>query len=162
MNNIKYFTGSIAYDYDMFMPAEKKNDNVVEMPKRGEAEARRRKKLAVNTKAMSLGRKLAAAAVTLFILGCLCLNIYLRVQISEVSSSISSLKTQIGELESESTRLSMEIDRRTSYKNLELAAEQLGMRKPMRDQIVYIRTNKTNTARLSDGSLVADNGHADE
>lgn len=160
MNNMKYFRGSIAYDYDMFLPSEKNKNNVVEMPRQASVAAKRKEKAAAVAGAKKLGEKLAAGLICAFIIGALCLNIYLRVEINEVSTSISQLKGDIEELKSEETRLMVELDRKTSYDNLELAAKELGMQKPQKDQVIYIRTNETNTAVLSNGELVADAGGA--
>ena len=162
MNNMKYFRGSIAYDYDMFLPAEKSRDNVVKMPQRSRAAAKKQQRFAAAAGAKRLGEKWAAGLICAFIIGTLCLNIFLRVEISETSTAISTLKSDIEELKSEETRLMVQIDRRTSYDNLELAAEELGMHKPQKDQVIYIRTNETNTAVLSDGRLVADAGVGNE
>ncbi len=162
MNNMKYFRGSIAYDYDMFLPSERTRDNVVKMPERRKALSRRKERVAAAAGAKRLGEKLAAGLICAFIIGTLCLNIFLRVEISETSTAISALKGDIEELKSEETRLMVELDRRTSYDNLELAAQELGMHKPQKDQVIYIRTNETNTAILSDGSLVADAGATNE
>lgn len=162
MNNMKYFRGSIAYDYDMFLPSEKSKNNVVDMPVRGKAQQKKQQKAAAAAGAKRLGEKLAAGLICVFIIGALCMNIYFRVEISETSSSITRLKAEIEELKSEETRLMVEVDRKSSYDNLELAAEELGMQKPQKDQMVYIRTNNTNTATLSNGELVADAGTTNE
>jgi len=160
MNNMKYFRGSIAYDYDMFLPSEKSQSNVVDMPRKAQVSAKRKERAAAAAGAKRLGHKLASGLICAFIIGALCLNIYLRVEINEVSTSISNLKGEIEELQSEETRLMVELDRKTSYDNLELAAKEMGMQKPQKDQVIYIRTNDTNTAVLANGELVADAGGA--
>ena len=162
MNNMKYFRGSIAYDYDMFLPSEKGQDNIVTMPRKEKLASKRKARFAANAGAKRLGEKLAAGLICAFIIGSLCLNIFMRVEISEASTAISALKGDIEELKSEETRLMVELDKRTSYDNLELAAEELGMQKPQKNQVTYIRTTETNTAVLSDGRLVADAGAENE
>ncbi len=153
MNNLKYYNDSLAYDFDMFMPktAEKRNqrDNIVVMPN---ANSRKRHKAA--TKSMSAPVTLIMCAV--FVLAGLCGNIALRLEINEVNSEINDIKASIAELDSEKTSLEVEMQRRISYANLELEATQLGMQKPEKENVKYIRVNNENAAITSGGEFVSE------
>ena len=153
MNNIKYYNDSLAYDFDMFMPKTKKTeevkDNIVVMPKKASAQKKRRQ-----AAAKRLSPSVAAIMCTFFILAALCGNIALRLEINEVNSKINAMKSSLNELDSEKTMLEVELQRRISYSNLELEAVQLGMKKPSKEDVTYIRVNDKDAAKTSDGSLV--------
>lgn len=152
MNNIKYYNDSLAYDFEMFMPKEKKaepKDNIVVIPKANRASGVRRCSAA---KAMSASAFSIMAAV--FMLMALCGNIALRLEINEVNSEISDMKAAVAELDSEKTALEVEMQRRISYANIELEATQLGMKKMSKDQVVYIRVNDKDAAKTTDGEIV--------
>ena len=48
----------------------------------------------------------------------------------------------------------MEFEQLMSYKNIEAAAQAMGMRKIDKSQIVYIRVNDTNKAIDADGNVL--------
>ena len=48
------------------------------------------------------------------------------------------------------------MQRRISYSNLELEAVQLGMKKPDKENVTYIRVNDKNAARTRDGSFISE------
>lgn len=149
MNNIKYYNDSLAYDFEMFAekPAKKteKRDNIVVMPK-----TNKRRKAA--TKVISAPALLLMTAI--IVLTGLCGNIALRIKINEVNAEINDIKEAIAELDSEKTELEVEMQRRISYANLELEAVQLGMKKPEKDDVVYIRVNNKDAAKTADGKLM--------
>lgn len=155
MDNLKYYNDSLAYDFDMFMPktAEKtkQRDNIVVMPNTAR---RANKRKAAVTKRLSAPVTLIMCAV--FVLAGFCGNIALRLEINEVNSQINDVKAVIAELDSEKTSLEVEMQRRISYANLELEAVQLGMQKPEKDNIVYIRVNDKNVAKTADGTLLTE------
>lgn len=148
MNNIKYYNDSLAYDFSMFMPREKKEDNIVKMPK-----AKKRTKAA----AKSVSSTVSALLVSAMLLGLLCGNIYFRLKTNELNTKINRTKTQIEALKNEQTTLEVEIERQLSYSNIELEATEMGMRKRDRSQIKYIRVNKNNTVETKDGNTVNSN-----
>lgn len=152
MDNIKYYNDSLAYDFEMFMPktAPKRNinDNIVVMPKVAQKNKARRR-AAVRT----LSPSVAAIMGAVFVLAALCGNIALRIKINEVNSEINDVKAVVAELDSEKTALEMEYERRISYSNLEAEAVALGMKKPGKDDVTYIRVNNTDAARTSDGVM---------
>lgn len=153
MDNVKYYNDSLAYDFEMFMPksAPKKNtrDNIVVMPKTAKQSKSRRR-----AAARTLSPSVAAVMGAFFVLAALCGNIALRLQINEVNSEINDMKAMIAELDSEKTSLEMEFERRISFANLETQAVELGMKKPSKDDVTYIRVNSKNAARTADGTLI--------
>ncbi len=153
MNNLKYYNESLAYDFDMFAPktqAEPKSrDNIVVIPNRS-AKQKSRKSAA----AKSLSAPAALIMTAVFILAGFCGNITLRLKINEVNSEINDVRSAISELDSEKTSLEVEMQRRISYANLELEAVQLGMKKPEKENVTYIRVNDKNAAITKDGKFV--------
>ena len=155
MNNVKYYNDSLAYDFDMFMPSparqKQSKDNIVVMPK-VKAASKKRKKAAVKSLSAPIMFLLTAAVV----LGGFCGNIALRLKINEVNEQINNLKSTIAELDSEMTSLEVEMQRRISYSNLELEAVQLGMKKPSKEDVTYIRVNDENAAKTKDGTVMTE------
>lgn len=153
MDNLKYYNDSLAYDFEMFMPktsaAPKQRDNIVVLPKTVTAKR--------NAKA---ARRLAAPVSLLmcavFVLAGLCGNIALRLEINEVNAEINDVKAALSELDSEKTSLEVEMQRRISYANLEVEASRLGMTKPDKDKVVYIKVNDKNAARTDQGDLMTE------
>ncbi len=153
MDNLKYYNDSLAYDFDMFMPktAEKSNprDNIVVMPA-----VKQNKRKATATRRLSAPITLIMCAM--FVLAGFCGNIALRLEINEVNSEINDIKAAIAELDSEKTSLEVEMQRRISFANLELEATQLGMKKPEKENVTYIRVNDENAAITSNGEFVSE------
>jgi cell division protein FtsL len=151
MDNLKYYNDSLAYDFEMFAPKTKSapnnRNNIVVMP--GNSTKAKRK---AATKRLSAPISLIMCAI--FVLAGLCGNIALRLEINEVNSQINDIKSQIAELDSEKTSLTVEMQRRLSFANLEFEAVQLGMVKPDKENVIYIRVNDKNAAVTSDGSFV--------
>jgi len=155
MDNLKYYNDSLAYDFDMFMtkPVKKAEpkDNIVVMPK-VKAKAVKRKKAAA--------KKLSSPILLLFcgiiVLAGFCGNIGFRIKINEINEDINEVKASIAELDSEMTSLEVEMQRRISYSNLELQAVELGMVKPGKENVKYIRVNDKNVAKTSDGNVVSE------
>ncbi len=155
MNNLKYYNDSLAYDFEMFAPKPQKKentrDNIVVMPKNSTA-AKKRKRAAART----ISSPAAVIMCAVFILAGFCGNIALRLQINEVDSKINDVKEVIAELDSEKTELEVMLQQRISYGNLELEAAQLGMCKPEKDNVVYIRVNDKDAAKTTDGFVVSE------
>lgn len=153
MNNIKYYNDSLAYDFEMFMPkkaeTKRENNNIVVMPKKAVRSKSRRR-----SAARSLSPSVLAIMGVFFILAGLCGNIALRLEINEVNDKINDTKKAIAQLDSEKTVLEVELQRRISYSNLELEAVQLGMKKPTKDDVTYIKVNDKNAAKMKDGTIV--------
>ena len=153
MDNVKYYNESLAYDFEMFTPktAPRKTtrDNIVVMPKTANRSKSRRR-----AAARTLSPSVAALMAMVIVLAALCGNIALRLQINEVNSEINDMKAMIAELDSEKTALEMEYEKRISYANLETQAVELGMKKPSKDDVTYIKVNSKNAARTADGRLI--------
>lgn len=153
MNNLKYYNESLAYDFEMFSPKKqaepKSRDNIVVMPKTAQ---NTKKRNAAAARTVSAPITLVMCAV--FILAGLCGNIALRLEINEVNSKINDTKAILSELDSEKTSLEVEMQRRISFSNLETEAVRLGMVKPSKEDVTYIRVNDKNAARISDGTIV--------
>ncbi len=148
MNNLKYYNDSLAYDFDMFAPKEKQTprDNIVVMPNRNAKTGRKA--------ARRLSPTVTAIMCVVFVLAGLCGNIALRIKINEVNSQINDYKAQITELDSEKTALEVELQRKISYMNLEVEAMNLGMKKPSKDDVKYIRVNDTDIAKNASGEVL--------
>lgn len=141
MDNMKYYTDSLAYDFSAFMPKtekEKQTDNIVKVPQ-GKKQTRKK------TAARSLSVSAFAIMTAVFMLAALCGNIYLRLQINEVDSKINAVNKEIGILDSEMTSLEVELERKISFSNIELEATELGMKKKDKSQVKYIRVNDKDT-----------------
>ncbi|MCI8359801.1 MAG: hypothetical protein HFE86_00505 [Clostridiales bacterium] len=145
MNNLKYTRDSMAYDFPLFQPKERetpaaaprRKENVVKMPVRQGAMKEQRKKAT----AKGMAGKLSAFLMAVLVLAMLCGSLYLRVEITEITDRIDKAEAVLEEQKSEEVRLLMEMERKVSYKNIEEAAQQLGMQKKERSQVNYIRTN---------------------
>lgn len=150
MNNAKYYNDSLAYDFELFMPKckEENKAQIVKMPKRQ-----------VNKASKRAARKHVSRVSSIIMIGALlavmiCAGIALRVEISETNSKINDAKGELAALSGEETRLDMEFEKLMSYKNIEEAAQALGMRKMDKSQIIYIRVNETNKAIDSNGNVL--------
>lgn len=155
MDNLKYYNESLAYDFEMFSPKTAKRtestDNIVVMPK---VAMKTRKRNAAARKALST--PIAYIMTVVFVLAGLCGNIALRLEINEVNAKINDVKAVIAECDSEKTSLEVEMQRRISFANLELEATQMGMIKPDKDKVTYIRVNDKNAAKTADGTIVSE------
>ena len=156
MNNLKYYEDGLAYDFSMFSPAEKispsKRGKIIDIPEEQKKRAIRRKKAA-----SGLSGKITAILATVFIIGMLSGNVFLRSQISETEDKINKIESQINLAESKLASVKFKMEQKLSYNNLEEAATALGMRKLSKNQIVYIRTNEDNKAVLGEVELSAEN-----
>lgn len=154
MNNLKYYNDSLAYDFQMFMPKEKPQsvpkDNVIKMPRHKNKSRRKTAAAQVSASAFSI-------VTTIVIVGALCTNIFLRIQVNELNSSINKAKTELATKQSESVALQMEYENRISYVNLEAEATALGMRKLDKNQVVYVRVNDKSMAKTADGKILLAN-----
>ena len=155
MDNLKYYDTSLAYNFELFMPAEKRKAEVLPMPT-VKKQAKKRVKTKNKNKAV-LSSRVGLIAVTALFLIMLCCNLVLRAQITAAESEINEINEQIAVMESEATRIGVELEKKLSYSNLEQAAYGLGMRKMDKSQVVYIKTNEQNKAITSGGLELAEN-----
>lgn len=146
MDNLKYYNDSLAYDFNLFAPKEKKQeeiDNIIKMP------AKKRR-----PKAKSLSVSAVSVLMAAFMVAAVCGNIFLRVCITETSSKINDVNKEISELDAEITKLNVQFENIISYTNLEKAAAEIGMKKMDKSQVIYMRVNNTNAAIISSGEKV--------
>lgn len=153
MDNLKYYNESLAYDFEMFMPKPKQKtnsrDNIVVMPT---PKAKQRKQAA----ARAVSAPITLVLCAFLVLAGFCGNIALRLEINEVNSEINDMKAAISELDSEMVSLEVEMERRICFANLELEAVRLGMKKPEKENVTYIRVNDKNAAKTADGTIVSE------
>lgn len=132
MNNMKYCNDSLAHDFDMFMPREKKPSGVVvEFPKKSQ----RKPKTKANVK---VSQRLFSIIVTVFLVGAAFGCLFLHAEISKVSNELNAVEAETVKLKSEQTRLNVILEKKTSVGNLENQAKQLGMQKQEKTQVNYI------------------------
>lgn len=148
MDNLKYYNDSFAYNYDIFMPAKKKAE-IIDMPK-----TKRASKAKAAYKANSA--VIQKVVIAFIVLAAVCGSLFLRAEISSLKAQINGVNKEIVELESEATRLEVEIERKVSLVNLEQAATELGMQKCSKSQVIYIQTNGYDTAETQNGKLTAE------
>lgn len=148
MDNLKYYNDSFAYNYDIFMPAKKKAE-IIDMPKtKGASKA----KAAYKANSAVIQK----VVIAFIVLAAVCGSLFLRAEISSLKAQINGVNKEIVELESEATRLEVEIERKVSLVNLEQAATELGMQKCSKSQVIYIQTNGYDTAETQNGKLTAE------
>lgn len=136
MDNSRYYTSVTAYDYSLFTTREStakalpKKQPVIKMPV---------KKAALNH---SVSGVFSIIMVAVFILSMICVEIYLRAEITSVRSQTVAVQNEIKELDSRQTALQIQLEQKISYTNLEEQAKAMGMQKPRRDQIVYLEAEE--------------------
>ena len=145
IDNMKYYSGSLAYDFERFAPREQRAEpaRVLSMPRRAE------KKQPAGAALTRLASRAVTVSLLVTLLAVVALNIYTRAEINRVHAAVNEAKKQYELAENEQARLLIEQDRRTSYKNLEKKARELGMQKRSTNQIEYIRTVSGNKALIS-------------
>ena len=140
----------MAYDFSMFAPAEKaapvRKGKIIDIP-----EEQKKRSLRLRKAASGLSGKISAILATVFIIGMLGGNIFLRSQITETEQKITAMDSKISLAESKLASANFQMEQKLSYNNLEQAATELGMRKLSKSQIVYVKTNQDNKAVLGEG-----------
>ena len=145
MNNYQYYSRSLAYDFDMFTssaaPSPKEKETVITRHPSVSYKKLNRSREEVRT-------KIGAIAIAVFIVAMVVANVFTRAEITKVDAQMAVMSEEINRLESEATRINCEIEKMTSYKNVEQSAKELGMNKTEKNQVVYIKTNadEINTA----------------
>lgn len=136
MDNSRYYTSVAAYDYSLFTSKEStaktlpKKQTVIKMPT---------KKRTLNH---AVSGVFSIIMVATFILSMICIEMYLRAEITSVRSQTVAVQNEIKELDSRQTALQIELEQKISYTNLEMQAKEMGMQKPRRDQIVYLQAEE--------------------
>lgn len=152
MNNIKYYDNSLAYNFELFAPAPKKQADVISMPSSRKKTSSKKRAKAKRVSPTLKGVMVALVSVTL-----LCLMLFLRSQVGETQAKINSLNQQISTAKSEETRLTVALERMYAYQNLEQRASSFGMSKPNKNQIVYVKCNDKDKAVTDKGERFVEN-----
>ncbi len=131
--------GNAAYDLSRFEEKQKRPAVEVLEPKKSP----RKRKI--------LGMSPAKAIMMLVVVGVLAsVLIYNRVLIIEANEEIRQANNQMTILESEGTRLDMELEGKTSLKNIEdYATQNLGMQKMEKQQVQYVSLSEEEKVVLS-------------
>lgn len=145
MDNSKYYNDCLAYDFEMFAERPKKKtapDNIIKISP----------KTRPKTKTSS-GAIFKACVIASILFFCFA-NIQMRILINETNSNISQVKSEIRELQAEKTALEMKLEKEISLDNLEKSALEMGMCKPNKSQINYIRVYDKNRAISENGKEI--------
>lgn len=134
--------GNEAYDLSLFEPKPAK---VVELKPNKKMQKAQQRKNAIQS--------LLNTAATLFVASCVIavmgLMIFNRVQLTEMDSVINQKQQQLVVLQSENTRLTDELARKTTTKQVEdYASNTLGMQKAEPAQIEYINPENSDKTVL--------------
>ena len=151
IDNTKYYNDSLAYDFELFMPREKKEK--VHVTKKTSAKKTKKAKKNNNVKS-----RLIFALISVFVIIIMLINIFIRAEINNVTSQIATEKYVLNALSGERTGLQMKLANGVSLAILEEKALALGMRKIRKDQIVYIKINDKDIAISSDGKALKSEG----
>lgn len=136
--------GTEAYDLSLFEPRPAK---VVKIKTNKKLQKAQRRKNAIQS-IINTTATLCVAAVAVSVIGMLIVS---RVRLTEMDDKINSMEKQMVVLQSEKTRLTDELARKTSTKSVEEHAyEKLGMQKIESSQIEYIASENTDKAVLAD------------
>lgn len=139
------YRDNTAYDFDLFTDKKQNESKVIEIPDRapakktakGHASARRNAKTK-SAAAPALRRRLAIAAAVAAVLLLVVAQLHCQLQNSETVAKISETKAHIETLQSEQTRLQVELNGKISFTNMEKAAKELGMQKVTVAQTQYV------------------------
>ena len=153
MNNMKYYTNNFAYDYDMFLPKDKRGEAVPKKPENiinlpvvsGKAGAKREQK-------EKFRKNLFTFTALFMICAAIALSMFMRAKATELNTEINAATKELSKLQSEEIRLEMELERRISFSNIEKAAQELGMHKKEKAQINYIRIGGDSHTEVIDNS----------
>lgn len=144
----KYYVDSFAYDFDMFMPREKRQDNIIELDRKKATVKSTGKK----TRAKAKNKRVLPVVFTAIMLALIIGNIFLRVQVTEVTSQINKAQIENDKLLSEQISLEMKLENDIAYKNLEESAKALGMQKAEPYQMNYICSADVDVVEVKGGN----------
>ena len=124
----KFYNDNTAYDLTKFEAHKPKEPQLAEVPK---PKARQAKTV------LGLSPMKAILCMAL-IIGVTVSFIYSRAMLVEVNEQVNAANKQLKILESEKTRLDMELESMVSLKNIEELAENMGLAKVEKYQVEYI------------------------
>ena len=133
-----------AYDFSLFetspKPVEKKSNVIkISQQKRVNRNAQRLE---------SFLRICGIVIVAVTVLTLLYMFVMCRVKITELSDQINTERTTLTAEQTEYTRMLMELESKTSLKNVEEKAEELGMRKLEKHQIEFFSISEGDKAEI--------------
>ncbi len=137
---------NLAYDFSLFETDEKEERR---------KEKRRAEKSAIQmTQKKAVARNgsvfMAVASVTLAVIIAFAI-LYSKVQLSDYTAAISSLKTELQLAERENLRLNAELDSMVTLDNVEsIASGVLGLQKTQNSQVVFVTKNTESMAEVAE------------
>ena len=136
---------SVAYDFELFTPKEKKKEqaNIVALPEKNKAHSTKAK-----TKALPARRMVSSVLVATLALMMIFLRVYGEVENAEVKEDIQSAQSAIEQLKSEETRLKMELETKVTFANVEKKAAEMGMQKRDDAQTNYVTLEGEDSAEI--------------
>ncbi len=151
MDNSKYYNQSLAYDFERFTERKPQSneDNIIKMPKTA-----KRKKASKRNAASIVSVPAFSVLIGIILFASSFGHIFVRLQINEVDTKITNLKAEISAVEGEMTEYEVELERRMSFKNIDVMAMELGMQNREKDQVTYIRVNDKDSAVTKSGETV--------
>lgn len=136
------YRDNTAYDFEMFAPKKK----VVEIPVR---ESKRNRSLS-DKKAVSLNKgTLVSVCAVVAVLLLIFAQLHCQLKNSEVVDQIYQAEKTIETLQSENTRLQVELDGKVSFSNMEATAKSMGMQKATVAQTEYVNLCTEDTAEVT-------------
>ena len=141
-----------AYDLSLF--EDRKNKPVVEIPDNETVKkeaVRKQNAVLADTgacPAVSFRTILNIVCVSAVVLLLVFVQINCLVKTTETTAEINAVETEIERLNSEKIRLEMELDAKVSFENIEQAAKDAGMQKPVAEQMRYININDTDKVEI--------------
>jgi cell division protein FtsL len=141
------YRDNTAYDFEMFSPKKK----VVELPV--SAPSKKRTSSAKKTAAQPAKRSsvLAIGAVAIAFL-LIIAQLHCQLKNSEVVDQIYQTEKAIETLQSENTRLQVELDGKVSFSNMENTAKSMGMQKITVAQMEYVNLCTEDTIEVNEGN----------
>ena len=138
------YKSSNAYDFNLFLPKEKtarapRRNNVVKMPEPAAKPVRKPSRY----KALA-----GAFAVSGLIIALLSGQIFLRVEIAETQDEIIARENEIEQMNSEYTRMNMQLESKMSFRSMEEAAKALGMTKKDKSAVEYIMVDEEDKVEI--------------
>ena len=140
------YRDNTAYDFEMFSPKKK----VVELPV--SASSKKRTSSAKKTVAQPAKRSsvLAIGAVAIAFL-LIIAQLHCQLKNSEVVDQIYQTEKAIETLQSENTRLQVEMDGKVSFSNMENTAKSMGMQKITVAQMEYVNLCTEDAVEVTNG-----------
>ncbi len=142
------YRDNTAYDFELFAPKKKE---VVEIPVKPKVGISTRRKAATRAHAGFRNRLVSiGAVVTVLVL--VVAQLHCQLQNSEVVDQIHQTEKSIETLQSENTRLQVELDAKVSFSNMERIAKEMGMQKMTVAQMEYINLCCEDKAEVVNGN----------